>query len=146
MNHVVPCVQTLLVRAGRILLIRRQNTGVGDDWWAAPGGCIEAGEDYAVAAIRETAEEVGVHINPADVELATVVQLDSSHDGGARAVYTYLTQTWTGEPVINEPELCSAIQWFPVSDLPADTMTSTLAAIRILGPLPWPHNDAPDPY
>ncbi|MFE3823773.1 NUDIX domain-containing protein, partial [Nocardia tengchongensis] len=64
------CVQTLLVRDGQVLLMRRQNTGVGDGWWAAPGGCIEAGEDYATAAIRETAEEVGVTIPLADVDLA----------------------------------------------------------------------------
>ncbi|MCU1644032.1 MAG: hydrolase [Nocardia sp.] len=138
MADVVPYVQTLLIRDDTVLLMRRQNTGVGDDWWAAPGGCIEAGEDFATAAIRETADEVGVDLKPAEVDLAIIVRLDSSHDGGARAVYTYHARAWTGDPVISEPDLCSALEWLPVSTLPPNTMASTRIAIQLLGPPPWP--------
>ncbi|MFF2554842.1 NUDIX domain-containing protein [Nocardia sp. NPDC058058] len=85
---------------------------------AANGGCIEAGEDFITAANRETREEVGVDPQLTDADLAVVVQLDSTHDGGARAVYTYVATTWTGDPAIKEPELCSAIAWFPIEAHP----------------------------
>ncbi|MGW4240933.1 NUDIX domain-containing protein [Nocardia sp. NPDC004722] len=130
MDEYVPCVQTLLVRDGQVLLMRRQNTGVGDDWWAAPGGCIEAGEDFASAAARETAEEIGVDVQLTDANLATIVRLDASHEGGARAVYTYLATTWAGEPSIKESDLCSGLGWFPLADLPLKTMESTRIALQ----------------
>ncbi|MFE3823874.1 hypothetical protein ACFXO8_37695, partial [Nocardia tengchongensis] len=45
-------------------------------------------------------------------------------------VYTYCTRSWVGDPVINEPHLCSALSWFPFTELPTDTMTSTRLAIE----------------
>ncbi|GAB2539478.1 NUDIX domain-containing protein [Nocardia heshunensis] len=121
MAEVEACVQTLLVRDGQVLLMRRRNTRVGNGCWAAPGGCIEAGEDFVTAANRETREEVGVEPQLTDADLAGVVSLDSSHDGGARDVYTYLASSWTGHPQIKEPGLCSALEWFPVQALPVMT-------------------------
>lgn len=39
----------------RILLLQRQDTGL----WENPGGHLEPGESYQVAALRELAEETG---------------------------------------------------------------------------------------
>jgi ADP-ribose pyrophosphatase YjhB (NUDIX family) len=46
--------------AGRILLMRRHDTGL----WATPGGACEVGEPPAQTAVRELAEEVGVQAEP----------------------------------------------------------------------------------
>jgi 8-oxo-dGTP pyrophosphatase MutT (NUDIX family) len=55
-------------RDGRILLLRAELASrAAGHWWELPGGGIEAGEDYAVAAARELAEETGLVIPPAQV-------------------------------------------------------------------------------
>src|SRR5450830_34986 len=48
--------------AKRILLFRFVHTRgplAGDDYWATPGGGLEAGETFEAAAIRELKEETG---------------------------------------------------------------------------------------
>jgi ADP-ribose pyrophosphatase YjhB (NUDIX family) len=49
--------------AGRILLVRRADTGN----WELPGGRVELGESAVVAAEREVAEESGVVIRVTDL-------------------------------------------------------------------------------
>ncbi len=55
---------------GRLLVHRRADTK--DVWpglWdLAAGGVVAAGEDYAAAAHRELAEELGVHVDEAEME------------------------------------------------------------------------------
>lgn len=49
------------VAAGQVVLARRAiRPGYG--LWVIPGGFVEAGETVASAAIRETAEEVGIRV------------------------------------------------------------------------------------
>lgn len=60
--HISPvfCVEAVVMRDGKILLIQRTN----DHLWAIPGGLAEVGETPAQAAERELWEEAGVHGNP----------------------------------------------------------------------------------
>lgn len=67
----------LLAIAGRgadrvILLIKRDDKEV----WAAPGGMGEDGESGLATIVRETAEEAGVHIDPAIVRVLAPVYVD----------------------------------------------------------------------
>jgi len=55
---------------GRALLIRNSYHAL----WSAPGGSAKHGESPAEAAARETAEEVGIRISPAELELALDVE------------------------------------------------------------------------
>lgn len=41
--------------------------------WSIPGGIIDAGETPKTAAIRETLEEVGITLDPNDVEFCAVI-------------------------------------------------------------------------
>jgi 8-oxo-dGTP diphosphatase len=45
---------------GHALLVRRKDSGL----WSMPGGPVELGENLAAAVIRETAEEVGLRVDP----------------------------------------------------------------------------------
>ncbi|NHB84236.1 NUDIX domain-containing protein [Tessaracoccus sp. HDW20] len=57
---------------GRVLLGRRAGTGRGEGLWNLPGGHVGMGEPVAAAAAREAAEEVGVTIIPADLDVVGV--------------------------------------------------------------------------
>lgn len=50
----------------RVLLFNWANRKKGTNWWATPGGGLEAGERSRAAAIRELAEEAGIQVD--DVE------------------------------------------------------------------------------
>lgn len=58
-NSLVPSVNVVVVNeVGDILLIRRTD----NDNWALPGGAMDLGESLPDAAVRETLEETGVHV------------------------------------------------------------------------------------
>jgi ADP-ribose pyrophosphatase YjhB (NUDIX family) len=58
-NSLVPSVNVVVVNdAGEILLIRRAD----NDNWALPGGAMDLGESLPAAAVRETLEETGLHV------------------------------------------------------------------------------------
>jgi len=63
--------------AGRVLLFRYDDPPPKGAHWATPGGGVEAGEDFYVAACRELAEETGwadVTVAPAEVHREETVQ------------------------------------------------------------------------
>ena len=59
--HIAPVMaaSAIVRRNGRYLLVRRGNAPARD-WFAFPGGRIEAGETPAEAALRELKEETGL--------------------------------------------------------------------------------------
>ncbi|WP_241384412.1 NUDIX hydrolase [Rhodococcus sp. CH91] len=55
----------LLDELGRVLLLRGHDPAAPDNrFWFTVGGAVEPGEDLAVAAVREMAEETGLQIEP----------------------------------------------------------------------------------
>src|SRR5690625_7423271 len=69
--RVVPAAYVLLVRPGpvdEVLLQLRHGTGFMDGYWACgAAGHVEAGEPDHEAAAREAREELGAHIDVADL-------------------------------------------------------------------------------
>ena len=55
-------VACIVMRAGRVLLIRRQRSH-GAGTWSTPGGHLDFGETPTECAIRETEEETGVRVS-----------------------------------------------------------------------------------
>ncbi|WP_135453934.1 NUDIX domain-containing protein [Mycobacterium sp. DL99] len=63
----------LLDETGSVLLLRGSDPAIDDPdkpaprWWFTVGGAVQPGEDLAVAAARELAEETGLRAAPADL-------------------------------------------------------------------------------
>lgn len=114
--------------AGRLLLIvRTQEPEAGK--WTVPGGCVEPGESYEDAAVREVLEETGVHVVVTG-ELWTVTQ-----PAGVDAVYEI--HDFLAVPVGGE--LCAgddagAVRWFTGDELErADLSHELLGLLREAG-------------
>jgi len=66
----------LVVHEERVLLVRHRRDGAYD-FWVAPGGGAEPGEDLLEAARREAREETGIRVEP--LRIAYIEDLVSEH-------------------------------------------------------------------
>ncbi|GII78766.1 DNA mismatch repair protein MutT [Sphaerisporangium rufum] len=122
-------VHLILVRDGKVLLLKRANTGFADGSWSVPGGCLEEGEALPAGAVREAIEELDIVIDPAELVFAHVCH-HADPDGQARIGMFFTTTRWTGEPVNAEPGKCSKIDWFDLVDLPEQIVPYIRTGIR----------------
>ena len=68
---------------GRILLQERdEHAPAYPDVWGLPGGGIEGPEDFRAAAVRELAEETGLHVDPGRLTILGTTRFFSGPCGG----------------------------------------------------------------
>ncbi|WP_410677124.1 NUDIX hydrolase [Amycolatopsis sp. cmx-4-68] len=127
-QHTIIDVHVLLVRGHELLLTQRRGT-YGGGMWHLPSGKLDAGESLPAGAAREAAEEVGVLIDPADLRHAHTVHVAGSGPVPRLGVF-FEARRWSGEPYNREPDKCSAVEWFPLDNLPDDVIPYPLAGIR----------------
>jgi ADP-ribose pyrophosphatase YjhB (NUDIX family) len=111
---VVEC--ALLDDHGQVLLVKRKDNHL----WAMPGGFMELGEQVHDAMLREVHEETGLSV--------TLLRLSGVYSHPRDSMYLHrgpqyhvIAVVFVGKVVsgtfCENPET-SAIQWFPVADLP----------------------------
>lgn len=101
--------------AGRVLLVRRSDTGR----WTLPAGIVEPGEQPADAIAREVLEETRVRVRPAQLTLLSV-DPEQSYPNGDRCQYvsmTFACQYLDGTAQVGDEE-STDVAWFALSDLP----------------------------
>jgi 8-oxo-dGTP diphosphatase len=113
---------------GSVLLMERANTGYADGQAGVPSGHLEPGENIVDAAIRETSEEVGVVIEPEDLEFVHVSHRRKPGEEG-RVGFFFAASRWIGEPANCEPHKCARIWWADPADLPKETVDYVADAI-----------------
>ena len=83
-----PASSAILIRAGKVLLIRRLNPPAAD-LYAFPGGRAEPGETPAETAIREFQEETGISVrNPS---LFATYDLKGENDAPDKRTHFFLS-------------------------------------------------------
>ncbi|MER6031851.1 phosphotransferase [Streptomyces sp. NPDC001851] len=100
-----------------VLLSRRAGDVYATGLWHLPSGHLDPGEDVVTALVRETGEETGVLVYPADVCAAVTVH-HRSPGGGTRVGFFFEVRHWHGSPRVMEPDRCDAIGWFSLDALP----------------------------
>jgi 8-oxo-dGTP diphosphatase len=112
----------IVVRDGRdVLLMLRDGTGYKDGQWGLPSGKVEPGETYAEAAVRELAEETGLHVDASELHL--MLMIDRLPDDGGHWVGAFFEVAHRGEAPQNaDPAKCREIGWYSLSDLPSDVV------------------------
>ncbi|MFE5331261.1 NUDIX domain-containing protein [Embleya sp. NPDC056575] len=102
----------------RVLLSRRAGAVYAAGLWHLPSGHLDGPhEDVVDALVRESAEETGVSIDPADVRLATAMH-HRSPGGGARVGFFFEVHHRHGTPRVMEPAVCDAMDWYRLDALP----------------------------
>ena len=120
-------VHLFLIRDGRILLLRRFNTGYEDGNYSVVAGHLDGGEKVRDAAVREAAEEVGILIVPQDVEVVGVMHRKSNDE---RIDWFVTIRRWTGEIRNAEPDKCDDLAWFAPDRLPPNIIPYVRRAIE----------------
>jgi 8-oxo-dGTP diphosphatase len=102
---------------GRVFLARRGPKASNErGTWEFPGGKVSFGEQLSEAVAREFVEEYGMVIEVG--ELLGVNNHILVEEQEHWVSPTYLARHVSGEPRILEPEKCTAIGWFALSELP----------------------------
>ncbi|MFB7587052.1 NUDIX domain-containing protein [Streptomyces sp. NPDC056169] len=122
-RHTVPLdVHLIAIRDGaagpEVLLSRRAGSVYAAGLWHAVSGHVDGPpEDVVAALVRETREETGLVVDPADVRAALTVH-HRSPGGRTRVGFFFEVRRWQGTAEVREPEKCDAMGWFPFDALP----------------------------
>ncbi|MBT3077602.1 MULTISPECIES: NUDIX hydrolase [Streptomyces] len=99
-----PVATAIIIDGGKVLMIRRRQRE-GKLLWAFPGGGIEAGETPEQAAVRETAEEVGLEVK------AVRVLGDRVHPQTGVPMTYVACELISGDAVVGDVEEIAAVAW-----------------------------------
>lgn len=109
-------VGVIIVQGDKILLLKRK--GSHAPVWAIPGGHIEPGETFEQAATREMQEELAITIHNPQV-IALTNNLETFRKEGRHYLSVILlAQSFSGTPIIQEPDYCEALLWADPKSLP----------------------------
>ena len=108
----------------RVALVRHQKPGVYD-FWVAPGGGINPGEDLREAARREAFEEAGLVVEPQ--KLIAIEQLVGAISGTHQVKHWFVSRLSSAPPLrVDHPlataELITDARWLSRSDLAGKTV------------------------
>jgi 8-oxo-dGTP pyrophosphatase MutT (NUDIX family) len=124
------CVTTWVFDEGsaHVLLVRHRTLG-----WVQPGGHLDPGEDPAVGAARELAEETGLHLKPSEVPALLHPAIFPARDDEPAHVHWNLGYRFVADPSTPlVPEPGAPVAWFPVDDLPEPTTPDVAPIVRLL--------------
>lgn len=130
-NKVVPASYAILRQGDNILLGRRINTGYYDGYYTVPSGHVEEGELSMDTLIRESKEEVGITIDPADAKMVHTMYRAKHDETGQRVDFFFAVEKWSGEIANTEPHKCDDLQWFPLNQLPENMMHHVRLALDL---------------
>jgi 8-oxo-dGTP diphosphatase len=73
---------------------------------------VEPVEPADIAMIREAKEELGIVIDPADLEFAHVMHRWTPGEDTARVSFFFAATRWAGDVINAEPHVCAGLIWF----------------------------------
>ncbi len=122
---VITGVVLILQKENRILLFKRNMPNkIAYGKFALPGGTVEHDESIVQTACREAYEEIGIIIDPSEVQIVYLQRMREKIDPKTQQTQQILflyyahIRTWQGEPHNLEPEKHSDLAWFDINALP----------------------------
>jgi len=112
----------VLIKEGKILLLRRYSTGYEDGNYSFVAGHLDQGETFRQAMAREAKEEAGIIVDPKKLRVVHVMQRTRNADNGERIDVFMMADEWFGQVKNMEPERCDDLNWFSLNSLPENTI------------------------
>ncbi|MBT2787786.1 MULTISPECIES: NUDIX domain-containing protein [unclassified Halomonas] len=106
--------------------------------WCLPGGHVEPGETFEVAALRELQEETGIITQQRASIFAIMQQLTANRTAVTAAARVSLADNLAVAQV-TEPDVFLEWAWFPPSELPTPLFPASEAMISL-----WKGSQCPD--
>ena len=127
---IVPASYLALFQDGKILLLRRYNTGYEDGKYSLPAGHVESGETFTECVARESKEEIGIDLRAEDARMALAMYRNSgTPQNGSRMDVFFVSEKWSGNVENREPNKCDELIWVDPSNLPENTIPYIRQAI-----------------
>jgi 8-oxo-dGTP pyrophosphatase MutT (NUDIX family) len=129
----------LVNEEGEVLLVERKNTSFREGWFSLVAGHVDPGETCTEAMIREAKEEVGIDIDPKDIELVCVYQRNMDDPSNTRIDFVYRCARWNGTPHnADVDDKIGEMRWCALDALPKDTIPFVRHALaRMYDPLQY---------
>ena len=118
---------------GKLLLCKRLKAPEAGHW-SIVGGKVDHMEPAADAACREAEEESGLKIHSARFLCLSEQMIEADRQHWISLIY--VTDDFSGEPQLMEPDKLSAIGWYPLDDLPQPLSLFAQDAVKALRALP----------
>ena len=116
----IPASYLVLLKEGKVLLLKRFNTGYEDNKYSFIAGHVDEGETFTQAIIREAYEEAGIKLLEKDLKILHVMHRKSIDSERVDVFFT--VNQWTGNLENMEPHKCSELKWFEIEDLPENVI------------------------
>lgn len=119
----------VILRDNRLLLVYRKRDPESGHW-GLPGGKVEPFETLQQAVRREISEETGLQIE--QMRLLCIVEQITPERKEHWIAPVFMADTFTGEPVIREPDALGDMRWFPSDTLPQPLTCATEKALQAM--------------
>ena len=131
--RLIAAVHLLLEDRGRLLMLRRCNTGWQDGNYSVVAGHVDGNEPASAAMTREAREEAGITIAADALDLRHLMHQRLEQQGTVfeSVEFFFLCREWSGRPSNREPHKCDDLRWFPAAALPANTIPYVRQAISL---------------
>jgi len=113
------CAYLILRQKNDALLLLRKNTGYCDGQYGLVSGHVEDGEPATVGMLREAKEEAGIELLPSQLK---VVHVSHRYSNRQNVDIFFECTSWEGDIKNQEPEKCAALEFFPLANLPDNTI------------------------
>jgi len=132
-HNITPAVFLALLKDHKILLLKRQNTGHWDGYYSLIAGHVHSVESFTKAMAREAKEEANILLKTKNlkfIHLMNRVARGNPTEIKDRVDIFFTTTKWQGKIKNNEPHKCSDLGWFPLNQLPKNTIPYIKQAIQ----------------
>lgn len=124
-----------LVQDNQILLLRRYKTGIDDGNYLVPMGAIDGNETLTQAIVREAKEEAGIMLDPNSLRVCHLMHryhvMPENLSFEQIDVFFYAEQ-YAGTICNQELDKCSELQFYPLDNLPVNTVPFIRQAIECM--------------
>ncbi len=125
-------VGAIIIADDRVLLVKRGHPPLAGEW-SIPGGVLEVGETLREAAVRESLEETGLHVEPSHL-LGVYDRI--LRDADERTIYHYVLIDFLCPRISGEPAAAgdaADVRWFSQDELASLSLAKETAEVIALG-------------